>query len=173
MADCFSVVRVKRSRSSASIQCKFSYVLAVPNLPSQRRHLVGLVHFILTACRGSQLLKQQDTLNVLLHIVEFSATPMMPSSSSHGVQRHLVKALIGVSESSRAYRSRRPLWLSDRISRQFCHATHSRTSDRSSRLRSSVSRSRLSRFSLLPTYMPAPRAAADGRDRVSPEVAAS
>jgi hypothetical protein len=49
----------------------------VPQLRSRRRHLVGLLQFILTACRGSQLLKPQDTLNAFLPIEAFSATPMI------------------------------------------------------------------------------------------------
>lgn len=46
-------------------------------LQSRRRHLVGLLHFIPTACRGSKLVNQNETLNIFLPIVEFSAAPMM------------------------------------------------------------------------------------------------
>jgi len=44
---------------------------------SRRRHLVGLLHFIPSACKGMRVMKQEDTLIVFLQIVEFCAAPMM------------------------------------------------------------------------------------------------
>lgn len=46
-------------------------------LQSRRRHLVGLLHFIPTVCRGTKLIGQADALNIFLPIVEFSGAPMM------------------------------------------------------------------------------------------------
>lgn len=44
---------------------------------SRRRHLVGLLHFIPSACKGPRVMKQEDTLIVFLQIIEFCAVPMM------------------------------------------------------------------------------------------------
>lgn len=49
---------------------------------SRRRHLVGLLHFMPTACRGSKPVAQLDTLNIFLPIVEFNALPMMGAQYS-------------------------------------------------------------------------------------------
>lgn len=46
-------------------------------LQSRRRHFVGLLHLMPSACRGTRRVERQDTLNILLPIVEFSALPMM------------------------------------------------------------------------------------------------
>lgn len=44
---------------------------------SRRRHLVGLLHFMPHACRGSRPVAELDTLNIFLPLVEAHATPMM------------------------------------------------------------------------------------------------
>ncbi len=46
-------------------------------LQSRRRHFVGLLHLMPTACRGSKPVGKLDTLNIFLPIVEFDGAPMM------------------------------------------------------------------------------------------------
>lgn len=65
-------------------------------LQSRRRHLVGLLHFVPTACRGSQLLKQHEALNVFLPIVEFSAAPMM--GAQYALMVKLAQERLGIPE---------------------------------------------------------------------------
>lgn len=65
-------------------------------LQSRRRHLVGLLHFIPTACRGSLSIKQQETLNIFLPIVEFSAAPMM--GAQYALMVKLAQERLGIPE---------------------------------------------------------------------------
>lgn len=44
---------------------------------SRRRHFVGLLHMLPTACRGPQVVVPLDTLNVFLPVIEYSAVQMM------------------------------------------------------------------------------------------------
>lgn len=65
-------------------------------LQSRRRHFVGLLHLMATACRGSVRVTQADTLNVFLPIVEFSALPMMGAQYSLMVK--LAQERLGIPE---------------------------------------------------------------------------
>jgi hypothetical protein len=65
-------------------------------LQSRRRHLVGLLHFVPTACRGSRLLNQHEALNVFLPIVEFSAAPMM--GAQYALMVKLAQERLGIPE---------------------------------------------------------------------------
>lgn len=44
---------------------------------SRRRHFVGMLHLLPTACKGHLVVNQLDTLNIFLPVVEGNATPMM------------------------------------------------------------------------------------------------
>jgi hypothetical protein len=51
-------------------------------LQSRRRHFVGLLHVMPTACRGSVPVEKIDTLNIFLPIIELSALPMMGAQNA-------------------------------------------------------------------------------------------
>jgi len=51
-------------------------------LQSRRRHFVGLLHLMATACQGSERVTQLNTFNIFLPMIEFSALPMMGAQYS-------------------------------------------------------------------------------------------
>lgn len=69
-------------------------------MQSRRRHLVGLLHFIPTVCRGTNLLRKEDALNVFLPIVEFSAAPMM--GAQYALMVKDAQKLLGIADDASA-----------------------------------------------------------------------
>jgi len=69
-------------------------------LQSRRRHFVALLHLMPAACRGSRRVAQQDTLNIFLPIVEFSAVPMMGAQYSLMVK--LAQERLGMADDGNA-----------------------------------------------------------------------
>ncbi|MDB5813848.1 MAG: hypothetical protein JWN23_965 [Rhodocyclales bacterium] len=65
-------------------------------LQSRRRHLVGLLHLMPTACRGSKPVAQLDTLNIFLPIVELTAVPMM--GAQYAMMVKLAQQRLGITE---------------------------------------------------------------------------
>lgn len=65
-------------------------------LQSRRRHFVGLLYLMATACRGSKLVTQQDTLNIFLPMIELTALPMMGAQYSLMVK--LAQERLGIPE---------------------------------------------------------------------------
>lgn len=65
-------------------------------LQSRRRHFVGLLHLMATACRGSKRVTQRDTLNIFLPMVELTALPMMGAQYSLMVK--LAQERLGIPE---------------------------------------------------------------------------
>lgn len=65
-------------------------------LQSRRRHFVGLLHMLPTACRGRQVVAPLDTLNIFLPIVELSAIQMMGAQNALIVK--LARARLGLPE---------------------------------------------------------------------------
>ena len=63
---------------------------------SRRRHFVGLLHIIPTACRGQQVVGPIDTLNIFLPIIELSAIQMMGAQNALLVK--LARSRLGLSE---------------------------------------------------------------------------
>lgn len=61
---------------------------------SRRRHFVGLLHMLPTACRGRQVVVPLDTLNIFLPIVELSAIQMMGAQNALIVK--LARARLGL-----------------------------------------------------------------------------
>lgn len=51
-------------------------------LQSRRRHFVGLLHLLPSACRGSRKVTLLNTLNFILPIIEFDGVPMMGAQYS-------------------------------------------------------------------------------------------
>ena len=49
---------------------------------SRRRHFVGLLHILPTACRGQQVVVPIDTLNIFLPIIELSAVQMIGAQNA-------------------------------------------------------------------------------------------
>ncbi|BCL93852.1 hypothetical protein [Ralstonia pseudosolanacearum] len=60
-------------------------------LQSRRRHFVGLLHLLPTACRGRQVAAPLDTLNVFLPIIELSAIQMMGAQNALLVKTARIK----------------------------------------------------------------------------------
>ena len=54
---------------------------------SRRRHCVGMLHLMSTACKGNLVINPLETLNIFLPVIEYNATPMM------GAQYHLMVKL--------------------------------------------------------------------------------
>lgn len=69
-------------------------------LQSRRRHFVGLLHLMATACHGAKRVAQQDTLNIFLPMVEFSAMPMVGAQYSLMVK--LAQERLGIPEDADA-----------------------------------------------------------------------
>lgn len=69
-------------------------------MQSRRRHLVGLLHFIPKACRGTNLIRKEDALNVFLPIVEFNATPMM--GAQYALMVKDAQKLLGIADDASA-----------------------------------------------------------------------
>lgn len=69
-------------------------------LQSRRRHLVGLLHFIPTACRGTKSIRQEEALNVFLPIVEFSGAPMM--GAQYALMVKLAQERLGIPDDANA-----------------------------------------------------------------------
>jgi len=63
---------------------------------SRRRHFVGLLHMLPSACRGPQVLAPLDTLNIFLPIIELSAVQMMGAQNALIVK--LARAKLGLPE---------------------------------------------------------------------------
>jgi len=69
-------------------------------LQSRRRHFVGVLHMLPTACRGSQVVEPLDTLNIFLPIIELSALQLMGAQNALIVK--LARARLGLPERERA-----------------------------------------------------------------------
>ncbi|UUZ77800.1 hypothetical protein LP414_12665 [Polaromonas sp. P1(28)-13] len=69
-------------------------------LQSRRRHFVGLLHMLPTACRGSQVVVSLDTLNVFLPLIEYSAVQMM--GAQYALMVKLARERLGIAEDRRA-----------------------------------------------------------------------
>lgn len=69
-------------------------------LQSRRRHFVGLLHLMPTACRGLNPVGQLDTLNIFLPLVELWATPMM--GAQYALMVKLAQARLGIAEDASA-----------------------------------------------------------------------
>lgn len=69
-------------------------------LQSRRRHFVGLLHMLPTACRGSQIVVPLDTLNVFLPLIEYSAVQMM--GAQYALMVKLARERLGIAEDQRA-----------------------------------------------------------------------
>lgn len=69
-------------------------------LQSRRRHFVGLLHLMATACHGTKRVAQLDTLNIFLPIIEFSARPMVGAQYSLMVK--LAQERLGIPEDAGA-----------------------------------------------------------------------
>ena len=63
---------------------------------SRRRHFVGLLHILPTACRGQQVVGPIDTLNIFLPIIELSAVQMMGAQNALLVK--LARSRLGLAE---------------------------------------------------------------------------
>jgi hypothetical protein len=63
---------------------------------SRRRHFVGLLHILPTACRGQQVVVPIDTLNIFLPIIELSAVQMMGAQNTLLVK--LARSRLGLPE---------------------------------------------------------------------------
>lgn len=69
-------------------------------LQSRRRHLVGLLHFIPKACRGTKFIRHEDALNVFLPVVEFSGAPMM--GAQYALMVKLAQERLGIPDDANA-----------------------------------------------------------------------
>jgi hypothetical protein len=69
-------------------------------LQSRRRHFVGLLHMLPTACSGSQVFVPLDTLNVFLPLIEYSAVQMM--GAQYALMVKLARERLGIAEDRRA-----------------------------------------------------------------------
>ena len=65
-------------------------------LQSRRRHFVGLLHMLPTACRGRNVVNPLDTLNVFLPIIELTAVEMIGAQNALLVR--LARARLGLAE---------------------------------------------------------------------------
>ncbi len=65
-------------------------------LQSRRRHFVGLLHMLPTACRGRNVVDPLDTLNVFLPIIELTAVEMMGAQNALAVR--LARASLGLAD---------------------------------------------------------------------------
>lgn len=67
-------------------------------LQSRRRHFVGLLHFLSTACSGPQVVVPIDTLNIFLPIIEYDAVQMM--GAQYALMVRLARDRLGIAEDS-------------------------------------------------------------------------
>jgi hypothetical protein len=63
---------------------------------SRRRHFVGLLHILPTACRGQQVVAPLDTLNIFLPIIELNAVQMVGTQNALLVK--LARSKLGLPE---------------------------------------------------------------------------
>ena len=68
-------------------------------LQSRRRHFVGLLHLMPSACRGTREVPQVDTFNIFLPIIECTAVPMM--SAQYSLMVRLAQQRLGMAEDGR------------------------------------------------------------------------
>lgn len=63
-------------------------------LQSRRRHFVGLLHLLPTACRGGEIVGPIDTLNIFLPMIELTGIQMMGAQNALNVK--LARAKLGL-----------------------------------------------------------------------------
>ena len=97
MLQCAAIAGAFQSHGLADVAAHLATVgQAIDYFQSRRRHLVGLLHTLPTACTGRVPVAQLDTLNIFLPVVEMDALQLMGAHNARLTQHAYGKLNISV-----------------------------------------------------------------------------